>query len=671
MQVNPIHRSFDKSVTYKRSSYISNNYSKQLPTEVVFPSATENYFHLKPKYNTVTFCGSTVHILDGGPHAYNMQHFANAISKNMDIEMHLVDINPNNKMTKQLKSLEEQLNLLNYNYKDLSGQYIAIPALASVSLSELQKLINRENGTSILLSPENLRENRKLILAYLKKLYNNPSQYRNDLNTLDFEKQGLEYIFGVITKINKLIKKGGKVYVPAGHPIDWTLKCAADKKGKKQELYNYIATGDDKNDTVSKMISDIKNNKTYNFNLLALSNAHVVNVKSENDVDDYIFAAYDNCITEGERGVYNFSPIRKNGTLIGYSYTDTKSNQYPYNEFPANEEVANIAEFVGKDLKDVIASDKEAAELKYCIDNYKDTSDCVDKLYPVRKVFSQHRIAIDKIDLQGDYVDKSLSLFFRKNQENKIIFPKCDCEGTGKPSVLTMWGSCFSIFNAIKRDIEPNTMPAPLKTNQLVITKLTKRIAPKNKKRSNFYINELRVKISDEELDKYIKKAETALKQDNIEESEWQYNQAVNHISQSIHYSIFYPGYKYIKQDYEEYSRIEALAKKYKQECEEYNKQGTLYKLFHTAPTESIGYHTYKLENSYMLQQYNKIQLLSELYNKLAEICFRKEEEYAGYVCEWASKELHELGPNCEEIISRRAHSNSYIGDIYDKCRCN
>ena len=63
--------------------------------------------------------------------------------------------------------------------------------------------------------------------------------------------QGIEHTYGVIQAINAIIKKGNSVYVPSGHPNDLTLKWMAAQKGLKPELYHYIATGKDMNNSVA------------------------------------------------------------------------------------------------------------------------------------------------------------------------------------------------------------------------------------------------------------------------------------------------------------------------------------------------------------------------------------------------------------------------------------
>ena len=311
-------------------------------------------------YRTISFCGYPVHIVDGGNHATNMQHFANAISNNMDIEMYDVEVNPQDANMKQLKSLELELKILNADHpKFNNNEYVAVPALASVPLLNLQEQYNRIMHTNKIFTPENLKANKKNLLKFLETIYENPNKYRQYIQYMDSKTQGIEYAYGVIQEINKAKANGAKIYIPSGHPQDTTLKWLAEQRGLKPELYNYIATGIDKDGKIKKLTQEIKNNNWYDFNLLSLSNANVVEVKGTTGVQDYMFAAYDSCVTDGARGVYNFSPIRKNGKLIGYSYTNTNTNEYPYEEFPANSEISNIVDFVGKNIDEVIANSEE------------------------------------------------------------------------------------------------------------------------------------------------------------------------------------------------------------------------------------------------------------------------------------------------------------------------
>lgn len=411
--VNRLNSNLSFRNIYNKDIFFSNIKSHKLSSSSLSPSTN--------KIKTVSFMGKTVHIVDGGAHADNMKHFASAINFNISVKMHDVETNPKDSNTKQLKSLEEQLKNLNGN-PNLKGEYIAIPAVASVALLNLQDQYNRVMGTNKTLTPQNIKANKTSLIEFLEKIYKNPEIYSKSIKYMDDIGQGKEYTYGVIQEINKLIDKGAKVYIPAGHPHDTTLKWMAAQRGLKPELYHFIATGEDKDHLIQDMSNDIKSKNWYDFNLLALSNANVVGLKDVSGEKDYFFAAYDSCITDGARGVYNFSPIRneENDKLEGYSYTNTLYAEYPFEKFPANDEVANLVKFVGKDAEKVIASEDETLDFLIALENNEDTDNYANKLYPVNEIFSKNEIIREKMALKGDYVDSSLKLFFRKNKGNKM-----------------------------------------------------------------------------------------------------------------------------------------------------------------------------------------------------------------------------------------------------------
>lgn len=69
------------------------------------------------------------------------------------------------------------------------------------------------------------------------------------------------------------------MYIPTGHPVDYTIKDLAEKRGQKPDLYRYIATGSDEEGKVKRILDEVKNSGSYNLNLLALSDAHIVNIE--------------------------------------------------------------------------------------------------------------------------------------------------------------------------------------------------------------------------------------------------------------------------------------------------------------------------------------------------------------------------------------------------------
>ena len=136
-------------------------------------------FFSSPEKNcfALSFCGYPVHIVDGGAHAENMWHFAKAISSDMELESHEVEVNKKYNTLKQLKSLEEELRSLNSNGKIKRGDYVAIPALATVSMINLEDQYYCVMQEKINLTPENIKSKSKDVLAFLKKIYEEPEKY--------------------------------------------------------------------------------------------------------------------------------------------------------------------------------------------------------------------------------------------------------------------------------------------------------------------------------------------------------------------------------------------------------------------------------------------------------------------------------------------------------------
>lgn len=604
----------------------------------------------------ISFMGYPVHIVDGSNHASNVSHFAKAVEKNMDIEMHNVEVNPKDRNVKQLKSLEHELHLLNKSKTLKKGDYVAVPALATVPLLNLKDQINSVTGQYLNLTHQTVKTNKAQILDFLKQIYYNPDRYRQNIDYMDPLHQGIEYTWGVINELNSLKEKGAKVYIPAGHPHDDTLKWMAGQRGLKPELYHFIATGEDINGVVDEMASEIKRNNWYDFNLLSLSEANVVTVKEADGAQDYMFAAYDTCITDGARGVYNFSPVRDKTTnkVIGYSYTDTETNEYPFEEFPANDEIENLVKFVGKDIDEVLADKNETELLK---NNPESAPD--DKLYKVKDIFDEETIKAKKINIQGEYTDKSLKLFFRKNKDNKVIFPKCDCEGSGKPSVLSMWGSCFAVFNCIAKDIKYRESQK-LKNNTLEIDDYEK-LAQKDKEKGQyggaeyFYGKILEILYSknapdDEKLKILEKMAFVLLKQDKFHETRNCYNTLINLNSAKL---IRECGLQ--KRQNKTNNIIDSIIEK-----EKINALG------------EDGYKKVANYNKNFDKENNKKRSQLELkiamhYSVVGDLCSKAGENYPAKVCKWASEEIIKGSQYGDKIIQRRAQNDSYIGDLYDE----
>lgn len=679
----------DENLSENSNSISGNNYGK---TDVSYKYGINIHQYsgnYKPK--TVTFLGHTVHIVDGGGHAANMEHFAHSLREDIDVEMHDVRTNKNDDNVKQLDSLAKQLHYLN-NRDNFEGEFVAVPALATVGLLNLQDQYNKVMHKNIKFTPENIKSHKKEILNFLKKIYDSPDSYRKYINYMDPNKQGIEYTYGVIQEINKLIGKNARVYVPSGHPQDQTIKWIAAQKGLKPELYHYIATGKDKDGVIEGIHREIKNKNWYDFNLLSLSDANIVGVKGEKGSADYIFAAYDSCVNDGARGVYNFSPVRKDGQVIGYSYHDTITNEYPYEEFPGNHMVENLLKFVGKKEYKVIANSDEVRQLKKLKQIHCENK-AADKLYRIDKIFTPEEIKAQKLDIQGKYVDRTLKLFFDVNKAGEIIFPKCDCEGTGKPSVLSMWGSCFSVFNAIARDIKL----AELNDAGNVTEELHKKMLSKKIMQGLCaYVgipdvddipgiepdDELAVKYFDEAIkqDKafavthsgYIMTPEPYYYLGCIYQERFPngasgcYNNAINLIAKQIIKDG--KDMAKVKSDYEKYNTINSEKLEYENKLLKYKHLPFYIRIITTAPKPSKDYKYYLNLYKDNHEYYEKnIVRIADMFDNLSSICQRRNEDDNAGICKAAAQDIKDFTPRGKSIIKLRSEGVQYIGDLYNE----
>ncbi|MBQ2983903.1 MAG: hypothetical protein IJD57_03820 [Candidatus Gastranaerophilales bacterium] len=644
----------------------------------------------QPK-NILSFLGYPVYIVDGGAHADNMEHFANAISKDMETQIRPVETLVEHDTIKNLKSLEKRLQELNEE-DNLKNAFVAVPALATVPLLNIQAQYNRLMGENIKLTPENIKSHKKDLLEFLKKIYDYPSIYSQYARNMDSTNQGLQYVWGVIQEINKLVKKGAKVYVPSGHPQDQTLKWMAEQRGYKPELYYYIAKGKDKDNVITKMHNEIKENNWYDFNLLALSDANIVGVKGAKGPQDYMFAAYDSCITDGERGVYNFTPIRENNEIIGYSYTDKKTVEYPFDEFPANDKIANISKFVGKDYLSTIASKKDIEKLKECLKEGKSTQNCADKLYPVEEVFSKEEIKNKKIDLQGRFVDKSLELFFDTNHAGDIIFPKCDCEGSGKPSVLSMWGSCFSTFNAIARDIKlkdkiKHYYGDNIETNKDVLDKKIDNLIVRAEAIIGLsYITQPSYNLAQDYLNDAIERSKLKKEALNLPYSDYRphallgdlhfkqgkyelaqacYNQAINALCDEYFAKRGDKTLEEYKTDYEKYIEYKQADEEYDRYKKEFDGYSFFKMLISKYPNRPIHYGEFpNHKEGYNIFE-NVAKKCAQLYSKMSDVCDKRGEKYPANVCRCVSEDILDGNQRAERVIGLRKDGVYYIGDLY------
>ena len=391
---------------------------------------------LKPK-------NINVHILDNGEHACSMMHFADSLMGGKE------GINEELYGIKYLDSIEKTLKSLNLK----KGDFVAIPALVSVHIQTLSAFVNEVLNVSKNLVPKNLKENQNLIIKFFEKLYKEKDKYPIALQVIDSSKQNKDRLFPFIETVNELTQKGVNIYTPI-HPDDYPIKSEIDKHGLRNELYKYIATSKDDDGKVKEIINRVKDGNNYLVNLLTLANLHVVDYTKPNG-EKYVFSARDNLVNDSARGVYNFCPIRDKSErkVLGFSFHDDKTVEFKAEEFPNLNGISRLLDFVGLNIRELLASPKEIKKLKQSIKTGKNLDSVPDKLYPINEIYSQEEIDSKKINVLGDYITKDLDFVFDVNKKEQVLFQKNNCEGSERPSVVNMHGPCFSTITAIARDI--------------------------------------------------------------------------------------------------------------------------------------------------------------------------------------------------------------------------
>lgn len=642
---------------------------------------------VKRNLSPVNFMGYSVHILDGGEHAKKMNYFANSITNKWDIYNKEVETNYNNKDKKQLESLEWKLKELNFEQnlsydKYHNAAYVAIPVFANVPLQNLEAQMNAVTGSNTHLTPQNIRTKKDEVLNFLKLLYENPDKYRKYINYLDSEGQGIEKTYGIIYQINQIAKKPNtKVYIPAPEPEFASIKWLTEQRGLTPELTNYIATRKDTNNSITNIRNEIKDNGWYDFNLLALSDAQVVNLKDINGEDDYIYSAYDNSIKDGARGVYNFSPVRdENGEIKGYGFHNEEHVDYPFKEFPGNNEIEIVAKFAGRNAEEVAADAQTTQAFKDAVWNNQTTQPFKDKLFRVEDIYPQHERDFEKMSLKGDYIDSSLQHYFRVNDNGQIIHPASDCEGSGRPSVWTMWGSCFSLFNAIKNDIELKERfnergyfdeeklqtKFPEEINSLLIE--SEKLIQNNKtdmaKNVLLYAIELEKIAGLHGFRPLEALGDFYTQQGNLTNAEKCYNSALNELARQVISKLDNNGKIYSLSDCvnfkAEFEKLQEANIDYINNKNKYEHQNFLTKMFSSEPQKpETAEHLRKF-----VDIYNTTQEAERIFRKLAENCEQRNEDYPAFACNWAADMMKNPDRITQEILERRADNNHDLGDF-------
>lgn len=598
----------------------------------------------RPDIPQINFGAYKVHIVDGGAHGNVMEHFARAIVKSVDdvvdVVMHKADTNPRYSGMKQMKSIKEKLTFLNHGNGAQPGDYVAIPCSAQVPLNTLSDLMGFEPKS---ITPVGVIRYKERILKFLQDIPD------SKLRVMDPNEQGMQHVFGVIEQINGLIKKGVHVYLPAGHPTEGALKSIAASYNGKDALYEHIYTGGKKNSFRILLFKDkLLNDNIYRFNLLGLSDAHVVNVKDLSGRKDHVFAAYDSCVNDGARGVFNFYPVRnKEGKILGYSFTDKHTVQYPIEEYLANDEFANISKFVGKHISECEASSTHIHMMKNMIKWNEPHPSFPDDLYPVSLVYPEHRLKAENLLAKGRFVDKSEQLFFDVNDSGEVIFRKCDCEGSGRPSVIPMWGSCFATINAIKRDIT-----AHLRQHSGGFTqKISSEVSDALENAYNAF-DDKKLKAAEFFFNKTIKLVKP-----------FDYTREPLNISLTAHKYLFDLMLSQGKRH-----EAEAVANSYiNTQC-----KSLLYEFRQAQNINQINDMHFATYWDFPEHEVNffkkKITTLASTFRTVARLCRQKGNDRAAEVSNWAADMISRCrSSEADPIISRRASGSINIGDIFDE----
>lgn len=398
-------------------------------------------FQSPPKRKPPQFTGSGTVLMDAGVHGDTMRAFSKALAGDrLHIRYVGLTSNPNHPDLKQMSSLLSELIKVNGLPRSEQPENIALPIVFDVPLLNLSDQMKATGHSSSVVTHDTLLQNKQTILAFLKKLSERPEEYSKYIGYMDKDRQELEYVYPVIREINKAVQNGIKIYLPAGHPLEGPLKHVTKEKGTRPELYSYISSGKDENHCIASEMSSLLSKNWYNLNLLTLSDAITMGATNARG-EKYLYSADNALVKRFSQGTYNLSPVRRGHQIKGYSFTNESTPHLDFDEFrEARKQGRNIEEFVGLPATDVVASKSKGQSI-------------AGKLRRVSSFFTPSQQINLKTRLRGEFVDASGELFFRQNKKGTIFFPQLDCEGTNRPSVAAMWGTCFSVIKALTDDI--------------------------------------------------------------------------------------------------------------------------------------------------------------------------------------------------------------------------
>ncbi|MCQ2754214.1 MAG: hypothetical protein MJ231_04100, partial [bacterium] len=269
------------------------------------------------------------------------------------------------------------------------------------------------------------------------------------------------------------------------------------------------------------------------------------------------------------------------------------------------------------------------------------------------------------------------------NNNGEIVFLKCDCEGSGKPSVLSMWGSCFSVFNAIDRDVKTsqNFNYGNTKEQHMSSMKHLKETANQYAKQSNYKKQEDTLNYAIEK-DKafFLEHPDYYLDYEphyllgyfhechmNFTHASSCYNNAINYLSKYLCECVK-PNIKNLRNSYEKYESSMNKSVDYDNALKEYNNQSMLYQLFNSSPQKPSNYGDYKYyKNDYDL--YQKILLVAGMFDSIGVMCKHARDYYPAYVCYAAADDIRRGTDRGYKILEMRSRGVQYLGDLYPEIK--
>ena len=381
----------------------------------------------------------------------------------------------NTKKTSQAKLISSTLKVFQQANQDLAMGKNIDGIVCQVTLKkELREL---ETETGLKLDVKDLSKQKNVILEFIKK-----NKQLSKLNEL-------------IEEINKASKNGVKVYLSGGNSLDEVMqKFRKSSCDLNSSYYDFISNG---KDTAMEYFFESRfNPRFYKFNLLNLSEGISVGIKNPHvtsEFKQYPISAMDDTIKRFEDGTFNAFPVRnKDGKIKGYNLADDSNKVHLKGDWGNNDGFIKYLEnFIGKNIKQTQATQNEHKKLKPILDKISENrlkgkennlygltkkelsflKTMANKLFKIDEVMDElvikpnieykksyklpnndEELWLEEIRKMGNYSNCYGDNFFDINKEGKVYSKKFDCEGTHRPSVENVHGTCMAAAVAAYKD---------------------------------------------------------------------------------------------------------------------------------------------------------------------------------------------------------------------------